>query len=349
MQTQSTAQSAGPSLMPMITGAWASQAICVAAALGLADLLALEHQSEEALAHATGTQPAALARLLRALASLGVFRETEQQGLFASTPLGDQLRSDVPGSLRNLAMMVGAPEARRAWSDLTYSVRTGNSAFQKVFGMDTYEYRSKHPEDRAVFNAAMADMTRRVAAAAIAAYDFSRFRSIVDAGGGNGALLASLLTTTPGLNGILFDLPSGTEGAPELIAAAGIGERCEIVHGDFFKALPAGADAYLLKSVMHNWNDEMCCMILKNCAAAMSATARLLLVEQVLPARIEAVPLHRRALMTDLNMLVMTGGCERGEAQYSQLLRESGLEIKAIVPTASSFSIIEASRAHQPQ
>jgi hypothetical protein len=148
----------------MITGAWASQAICVAAALGLADLLALEHQSEEALAHATGTQPAALARLLRALASLGVFRETEQ-GLFASTPLGDQLRSDVPGSLRNLAMMVGAPEARRAWSDLTYSVRTGNSAFQKVFGMDTYEYRSKHPEDRAVFNAAMADMTRQVAAA----------------------------------------------------------------------------------------------------------------------------------------------------------------------------------------
>ena len=142
MKTQSTARSSGPSLMPMITGAWASQAICVAATLGLADLLAQEHQSEEALAHATGTQPAALARLLRALASLGVFRETEQ-GLFASTPLGDQLRSEVSGSLRNLAMMVGAPEARRAWSDLTYSVRTGNSAFQNIFGMDTYEYRTR--------------------------------------------------------------------------------------------------------------------------------------------------------------------------------------------------------------
>jgi hypothetical protein len=348
MQTRSSAQSAGPSLMPMITGAWASQAICVAATLGLADLLAHGHQSEEVLAQATGTQPAALARLLRALASLGVFRETEQ-GLFASTPLGDQLRSEVPGSLRNLAMMVGAPEARLAWSDLTYSVRTGNSAFRRVLGMDTYEYRSKHPEDRAVFNAAMADMTRQVAAAAIAAYDFSRFRCIVDVGGGNGALLASLLTTTPGLKGILFDLPSGTEGAPELIAAAGMSERCEIVHGDFFKALPAGADAYLLKSVMHNWTDEMCCIILNNCAAAMPATARLLLVEQVLPARIEAVPLHRRALMTDLNMLVMTGGCERGEAQYRHLLMASGLEIEAIVPTASSFSIIEASRAHHPQ
>ena len=348
MQTQSSAQSAGPSLMPMITGAWASQAICVAATLGLADLLARGHQSEEVLAQATGTQTAALARLLRALASLGVFRETEQ-GLFASTPLGDQLRSDVPGSLRNLAMMVGAPEARLAWSELTYSVRTGQSAFQRILGMDTYEYRSKHPEERAVFNAAMADMTRQVAAAAIAAYDFSRFRSIVDVGGGNGALLASLLTTTPGLTGILFDLPSGTEGAPELVAAAGISERCEIVQGDFFKALPAGADAYLLKSVMHNWNDEMCCIILSNCAAVMTATASLLLVEQVLPARIEAVPLHRRALMTDLNMLVMTGGCERGEAQYRHLLMASGLAIKAIVPTASSFSIIEARRAHRPQ
>jgi len=348
MQTQSSARSAGLSLMPMITGAWASQAICVAATLGLADLLAQGHQSGEVLAQATGTQPAALARLLRALASLGVFRETEQ-GWFASTPLGDQLRSEVPGSLRNLAIMVGAPEARLAWSDLTNSVRTGNSAFQRVFGMDTYEYRSKHAEDRTVFNAAMADMTRQVAADAIAAYDFSRFRSILDVGGGNGALLASLLTATPGLKGILFDLPSGTEGAPELVAAAGISERCEIVHGDFFKALPAGADAYLLKSVMHNWNDEMCCIILSNCAAAMVATARLLLVEQVLPARVEAVPLHRRALMTDLNMLVMTGGCERGEAQYRHLLMASGLEIKVIVPTASSFSIIEASRAHHPQ
>jgi O-methyltransferase domain/Dimerisation domain len=348
MQTQSTVQSAGPSLMPMITGAWASQAICVAATLGLADLLAQEHQSEEALAYATGTQPVALKRLLRALASLGVFRETEQ-GLFASTPLGDQLRSDVPGSLRNLAMMVGAPEARRAWSDLAYSVCTGNSAFQNIFGMDTYEYRTKHSEDWAVFNAAMADMTRQVAAAAIAAYDFSRFRSIVDAGGGNGALLASLLATTPGLNGILFELPSGTEGAPELLAAAGMSERCEIMHGNFFEVLPEGADAYILKSVMHNWNDETCCTILKNCAAAMSESSRLLVLEQVLPARTEAVPLHRRALMTDLNMLVMTGGCERGEAQYSQLLRASGLEIKAIVPTASSFSIIEASRAYHPQ
>src|SRR5258708_11271549 len=155
MQTQSTAQSAGPSLMPMITGAWASQAICVAAGLGLADLLAQEHQAEEAMAQATGTLPAALARLLRALASLGVFRETEQ-GLFASTPLGDQLRSEVSGSLRNLAMMVGAPEARRAWSDLTYSVRTGNYAFHHIFRMDTYEYRTRHPEERPDVNAATA-------------------------------------------------------------------------------------------------------------------------------------------------------------------------------------------------
>src|SRR5258708_32900536 len=144
------------------------------------------------MAHATGTQPAAFARLLRARASLGVFRETEQ-GLFASTPLGDQLRSEVSGSLRSLAMMVGAPEARRAWSDLTYSVRTGNSAFQNIFGIDTYEYRTRHPEERAGFNAAMADMTSQVAAAAVAAYDFSPLRCIVGAGGGKGALLSDPL------------------------------------------------------------------------------------------------------------------------------------------------------------
>lgn len=348
MQPRTTAQSAGPSLMPMVTGAWASQAICTAATLGLADLLAQGHQSAEALAHATGTQPAALARLLRALAALGVFCETEQ-GLFASTPLGDQLRSDAPGSLRNLAMMVGGPEARRAWSDLTYSLRTGNSAFRNVFGMDTYEYRTSHPSDRAVFNAAMADMTRQVAAAAIAAYDFGRFGSIVDVGGGNGALLASLLITCPGLSGIVFDLPSGTEGAAETISEAGIGDRCQIVHGDFFTAVPAGADAYLLKSVMHNWDDEKCGTILSICSKAMVETARLLVIEQVLPARVEADPLHRRALLTDLNMLVMTGGRERSEAQYAELLRTSGLEISAITATASSFSIVEARRTHQAQ
>ena len=344
MPAQPLAKTDTPSLMPMITGAWASQAICVAANLKLADLLAQGPQRDEYLAGATGTNPAALARLLRALAALGVFQEIEA-GLFGSTPLGDQLRSGVPGSLRNLAIMVGTEEARRAWGNLIYSVSTGEAAFRHIFGTDTFEHRAKRPEDTVVFNEAMAEMTRQVVRAAVAAYDFSRFHTIVDVGGGSAALLAGLLAATPSLSGMLFDLPSGTSGAPEVLAAAGVGDRCQIRHGDFFKAVPEGADAYILKSVIHDWDDEKSRIILKNCAQAMPAKAKLLLLEQVLPDRVEAVPAHRRALLTDLNMLVMTSGRERSEAHYLELLNASGLRFEATVPTVSSFSIIQASRA----
>jgi hypothetical protein len=330
-----------PSLMPMITGAWASQAICVAAKLGLADLLTGGPQQIVALARATGAQAEALGRLMRVLAGLGVFREIEP-GFFASTPLGDQLRRGVPGSLRNLAMMIGDPDARRAWSDLIFSVRTGGSAFLHIFGADTFGHRADRHEDIAVFNGAMSELTRQVTDAVLAAYDFNRFRAIADIGGGAGTLLAILLAAQPGLLGILFDLPSATVGASDLLAVAGVADRCEILHGNFFEAVPRGADAYVLKSVIHDWDDEWSRIILKNCATAMPPDGRLLLIEQVLPARVEATAAHRRALLTDLNMLVMTSGRERTEAQYRDLLGSSGLEVTAINPTASSFSIIEA-------
>jgi hypothetical protein len=332
-----------PSLMPMITGAWASQAICVAAKLGLADLLHDKARHVADLAVATETAPSALARLLRALSALGVLSEIEPD-VFGCAALGEQLRTGVPGSLRNFAMFVGSEDTRRAWTDLAYSIRTGKSAFRKVFGTSTFEHRASQPEEARIFNEAMAEMTRQVGKAAVAAYDFSRFKTIVDVGGGNGALLSVVLSRCPGLNGTIFDIPSGTSDAFEALAAAGLSGRCRIVHGDFFKAVPPAADAYILKSVIHDWDDASSRNILTNCAAAMTADSRLLLIEQVLPARVEEIPAHRRALLTDLNMLVMTTGCERTDAQYRALLASSRLSVEAIVATASPFSLIEARR-----
>jgi hypothetical protein len=334
---------AAPSLMAMITGAWLSQAICVAARLGLADLLASGPRRVAELANSAGAHAASLFRLLRALAAAGVLREIEP-GLFELTSLGQQLRSGVPGSLCNLAMVVGGEEARRSWSDLLYSVRTGGSAFRHIFGTDTFQYRAARFEDAAIFNEAMAELTRQVAEAAIASYDFRGIDTMVDVGGGNGTLLSILLASVPSLHGILFDLPSGTSGASEVLGAAGVSERCRIAHGDFFQAVPAGADAYMLKSVIHDWDDERSRVILTNCANAMPRHAKLLLIEQLLPAKAEELATHRRVLLTDLNMLVMAGGRERGEAEYRDLLGSTGFIMKRVVLTGSSFSVLEASR-----
>jgi O-methyltransferase domain/Dimerisation domain len=343
MTTQVDPVSEAPSLMPTITAAWASQAISVAAKLGLADLLHGRERDVADLAAATETDPSALGRLLRALSALGLFSEIEPD-VFVCDSLGEQLRTGVPGSLRNFAMFVGSEDARRAWSDLAYSVCTGKSAFRKVFGISTFEHRASRPEEARIFNEAMAEMTRQVGNAAVAAYDFNRFRTIIDVGGGNGALLSVILSQCPGLNGTIFDLPSGTSDASEVLAAAGLSDRCRIVHGDFFKVVPPDADGYILKSVIHDWDDASSRNILTNCAAAMMADSRLLLIEQVLPARVERIPAHRRALLTDLNMLVMTTGRERTDAQYRDLLASSGLSVETIIATASPFSLIEARR-----
>lgn len=332
-----------PTLMPLITGAWASQAICVAARLGLADLIHGKPRHVAELAAATETDASSLARLLRALAALGVFVEIEPD-VFSCTALGEQLRTGVPGSLCNFAMFVGSENTRRAWSDLTWSVRTGGSAFRKIFGASTFEHRASQPEEAAIFNEAMAELTRGAGRAAVAAYDFNRFKTVVDVGGGNGALLSAILSRCPDLQGTIFDLRSGTSGASEALTAAGVSDRCRIVHGDFFRAVPGGADAYLLKSVIHDWDETDSRRILASCAAAMTENSRLLLIEQLLPARIEALPTHRRAALTDLNMLVMTSGCERTEAQYRDLLASIGFQVEAIVATASPFSMIDARR-----
>lgn len=322
-------------LQHLIVGAWISQAIGVAANAGIADLLAAGPKLSTELADATGTHPSALYRLLRTLASVGLFTEVGP-GRFALTPMGESLRSDVPASLRGLSMFVCGEEAWQPWGRLDHSVRTGEPAFDHVFGMGSWEYRARHPEASTRFNAAMTSLTRQVVRAVADAYDFADMRLLVDVGGSHGVFLDALLRRHPGLRGILFDLPHVVEGARERLEA-GILERCQLVGGDMFEAVPEGGDAYMLSRVIHDWDDERSVAILERCRRAMAPEGRLLLVEEVLPPG--DAPAYGK--LNDLHMLVGPGGQERTEAQYRALYEAAGLKLTRVVPTASRISVIE--------
>ena len=245
-------------------------------------------------------------RVLRLLASADVFAE-EKDGKFALTPVGACLRSGVPGSMCAAALLFGGI-TQQAWGDLLHSVETGEPAFRRVFGMDPFDYMAEHPDEAANFDAAMADFTKHIAIAVAAAYDFSPFRRVVDVGGGNGALLAGILAANPTLTGVVFDLPNVAIRATEQIRELGLADRCDIVGGDFFKEVPSGGDAYLLKHVIHDWNDDRATKEFWTCRRAMGAEARLLLVEGVYPPRIDQSDESRGAAANDVNMLVCTGG-----------------------------------------
>lgn len=333
-------------LMQQITGFMPAQVVYVAAHLGIADLLADGTKSSETLARVTGTHAPSLHRLLRALASLGLLDEIKP-GQFALTATGAHLRTDMPGSLRNLALMFGGEHSWRSWGDLLHSVRTGESAAQHIYGLDSFEYLAAHPKEASIFNAAMADITREVARAVSAAYDFSRFRTIVDVGGGNGTLISAIMAGAPALRGVVFDLQTGNAEAPQQLAAAGVAERCEVVAGDFFRSVPNGADVYVLKSVIHDWDDDRSVLILKNCRRAISGNGKLLLVERVMPARMETSPSHQRMAMIDINMLAVPGGRERTEAEYRALFAAAGFALAQILPLSAlsdrlDVSLIEA-------
>lgn len=333
-------------LMPLITGFMPARVVYVAAHLGIADLLAGGAKTAETLACETETHAPSLHRLLRALASLGLLDEIEP-GRFVLTAAGAHLRTSVPGSLRNLALMFGGEQSWRSWGDLLHSVRTGESATQHLYGLDSFEFLAAHPEQAVIFNAAMADITRQVVHAVVASYDFSCFRTIVDVGGGNGTLIAAILAGAPVLRGIVFDLLTGNAEAPQQLAAAGVAERCEVVAGDFFRSVPNGADAYILKSVIHDWDDDRSVLILKNCRRAISGNGKLLLVERVMPARMETSPSHQRMAMIDINMLAVPGGRERTEAEYRALFAAAGFTLAQILPLSApsdrlDVSLIEA-------
>jgi SAM-dependent methyltransferase len=325
--------------MQMMMGFYLSRALYVAARLGLADLIAAGTSDAEALARATETHAPSLRRLMRWLASNGIFTEDET-GSFALTPLGECLRSGVPGSMRaSTILFTGITQD--AWSELLHSVKTGEPAFPRVHGADSFSYFTQHPDDAANFDAAMADFTAFTAVAVSAAYDLSDLGTIVDIGGGNGALLTGLLRANPTLRGLLFDLPHVVERAAARLAAEGLADRCAVAGGDFFAHVPPGGDAYVLKHVIHDWDDTRARSILANCRRVMEPRAKLLIVEGVYPARIDDSLASRSATSNDVNMLVCTGGRQRSEAEFRSLYEEAGFRLSRIVPTATQVCVIE--------
>jgi ubiquinone/menaquinone biosynthesis C-methylase UbiE len=320
----------------MITGYWLSQAIYAAARFGIADLLKSSPRSVDDLAQQTSTNSDALYRLLRALASVGIFAEGRPRQ-FSLTPLAEPLRADVPDSKRALALMSG-DEQFQAWTEITYSIQTGKKAFDKVFGEPIFDYLGKNLEKAKIFDAAMVGIHGRESNAVQSAYDFSGIKTIVDIGGGNGSQIVALLKANPAMRGILFDLPHVIDRAKSNIAAAGLTNRCELIPGSFFESVPAGADAYFMRHIIHDWEDEKSLKILRNCHRAMPADARLLIVESVIPPGNE--PFGGKFL--DLVMLLIPGGKERTEDEYRELFAQAGFELSKIVPTGSEVSVIEA-------
>jgi hypothetical protein len=320
-----------------------SQALYVAAQLGIADLLADGPQPYETLAAKTGTHAPSLRRVLRLLATAGVFAEGAD-GRFELTPVGSFLRSG-PGSFRATARLFGGPMVWRAWGDLLNTVRTGEPAFARVFGTDSFGYFADHRDEAAVFDEAMSTFTAMISGAVAAAYDFSSMRSVIDVGGGEGALLTGILRAHPNLRGAVFDLTRLAEGARRQIGAAGLADRYQFVGGDFFEAVPAGFDAYLLKHVIHDWDDAHAVRILETCRRAMGPEAKLLIVEGVYPPRVDGSQESRGAAANDVNMLVCTGGQQRSEAEFRDLYAAAGFRLTRIVPTMSPARVIEGVKA----
>ena len=329
-------------LYQLATAHYVSQAIYVAAALGIADLLADGPRGADELARSTGTHAASLGRVLRLLASAGVVRETAD-GTFDLTPVGSCLRSG-PGSFRAVAQLFASPAVWASWGDLLRTVQTGETAWHRLFG-ESFAYFAAHPEEGAVFDEAMGAFTRTVAVAVAAAYDFSPFRTVIDVGGGDGTLLAGILAANPALRGIVFDLPRVGERATNQIAAAGLGDRCQFVAGDFFEKVPGGGDAYLLKHVIHDWDDGRARAILESCHRAMGPRGTLLIVEGVYPPRIDGSVASRSATANDVNMMVCTGGRQRSEAEFRSLFQAAGFQLTRIVPTLAMSSVIEGKTA----
>lgn len=326
-------------MLQMISGFWISRAIYIAAKLGLADHLAEGRKTAQELATASGTDAASLYRVLRALASVGVFVEDDQKR-FASTPLSDTLRTGVPGSLRAFATVELGEEHYPAWGELLHSVKTGGIAFDHAFGVPVWKFFAENPDNARTFNEAMTGMTLAMNEAVLAGYDFSSIGTLVDVGGGHGSLLCSILEANPAMQGVLFDAPPVIEGARSHVDASGLAGRCKLVAGDFFQSVPAGGDALILKWIIHDWDDDRSVVILKNCHRAMNARGKLLLVEAVVPRGSEP----HFSKFIDLNMLVMTGGRERTEDEYRTLLETSGFRLTGISPTHSPLSIIECER-----
>jgi hypothetical protein len=326
-------------MLQMITGFWVSRAIYVAAKLGLADLVKDRPKTADELARLTGTHAPSLYRALRALAGVGVFAD-DGQGRFAQTPLSETLRSDTPGSLRAMAMVELGQEHFPAWGNLMHSVKTGEIAFDNLFKQNAWEYYARNPEEASNFNKAMKGLTEMVNQAVLSAYEFSGVNKVVDVAGGTGGLISAILTNHPQMRGVLFDLPSVIAEARPQLDAAGVRDRCETASGDFFESVPAGGDAYVMKWIIHDWDDAKSTVILENIRKAMNENGKLLLIETVVPEGNQP----DLSKFLDLNMMVMTGGRERTEAEFDSLLAASGFKLRRVIRTASPICVLEAVR-----
>jgi hypothetical protein len=316
----------------LASGYWYTQAIYVAAKLGIAELVRDGPRSADELARATGTNPRALYRLLRALASLEIF--AEQQGRFVLTPMAECL---LDPSTKAMVTVRGEFQYR-VWGELLHGVQTGTPAFEKLYGKPIFDYFSENREWGELFDQAMTGVHGRETEAMLEAYDFTGISVLADIGGGNGSVITAVLGQYLGLHGILFDLPPVIERTRAKIQAAGLANRCRLVAGSFFEAIPSGADAYLLRHIIHDWDDDRAMTILRNCRAAMNRGGRLLLVEGVVPPGNEP----SISKFFDLAMLVLPGGLERTQEEYRQLLEAAGFRLTRIVPTRTWVSVIEA-------
>lgn len=317
-------------------GFMVSQALHVVADLDVADRLADGERSVDDLAEEVHCCGDALYRIMRLLAAEGVFRETSVRR-FRLAELGAALRSDAPSSLRDLIRMMNR-EPYLAFAELAHSVRTGLPAFENVFGRPRFDWLAEHPDAASLFQQAMIAINQGANEAVAEAYDFGPFSRIVDVGGGHGQLLSEILKRHPHLCGMLFDLPAGVEAARA--HAAGFPPQTEFVAGDFFEAVPTGADVYIMKKVVHDWNDEQAVRILRNCRDAVKPHGRVLIAETVLP------PGNERATvkLIDANMLVVTGGLERSEAEFAALVATAGLRLERVISTTQAISVLETSR-----
>lgn len=313
-----------------ITGNWINQAVYVIAKLEIPDLLSDGPKSSKYLAGKTGANQEYLYRLLRALASIDVLNEIEKDS-FELTPISELLKKDSKHSMRAWAVLSGSNEHYSAWGNLFHSVMTGGTAFQKTFGMKSFDFYSKKEDLAVVFNTAMTELSKIVNEAIVDTYDFSTVSSLIDIGGGQGSLISTILKATPDLRGGIFDLPYLVDNTSEFLQKHSILDRCKVHSGDFFKEVPSGYESHIMKLIIHDWNDEDSIKILANCNKAMEKGGKVLIVDKV----IQDGDKSQLAKFGDLNMMVITSGRERTEEEFKFILEKSGFNFSRVIPLKS--------------
>jgi hypothetical protein len=327
-------------LMQFLAGAWVTQAIATAARLGIPDALASGPKTVDEIAAKAGANRGATKRLMRMLTGIGVFTAADG-GRYALNAVSENLREETPGSLKHMFIAETDGVHWRSWEKVADAVRTGLPRPKPVFGMPAFDYYAANKGEGEQFGRAMANVSGMAAQAVLESYDFGGLKTIMDVGGGNGSMVRTILGKYPQARGIVADLPYIAEQANDAIRAAGMTERCRFEPTDFFQAVPKGADGHLLKFILHDWNDEECATILRNCRAAIAPGGRLMVLEVIVP----ETPGSDFSHMMDMNMLVMTGGMERTAAEYEALFARGGFRLKRIVSSGSPFSVIEGEPA----